>query len=79
MKTRFYQHQDLIELKIVNQNFHNLHQDPVAVLKKQARFSELNLLQQTHLQHIQMQLNWHGSHMQSHLQSSQVIQKMTLC
>ena len=57
MKTHFYQHQDLIELKIVNQNFHNLHQDPVAVLKKQARFSELNLLQQTHLQHIQMQLN----------------------
>ena len=57
MKTHFYQHQDLIELKIVDQNFHNLHQDPAAVLKKQARFSELNLLQQTHLQHIQMQLN----------------------
>ena len=56
MKTRFYQHQDLIELKIVDQNFHNLHQDPAAMLKKQARFSELNLLQQTHLQYIQMGL-----------------------
>ena len=54
IKTHFYQHQDLIELKIVDQNFHNLHQDPAAMLKKQARFSELNLLQQTYLQHIQM-------------------------
>ena len=79
MKTHFYQHQDLTEPKIASQNSHNLHQDPAAVLKKQARFSELNLLQQTHLQHIQMQLNWHRSHMQSHLQNSQVIQKMTLC
>ena len=57
MKTHFYQHQDLTEPKIASQNSYNLHQDPAAMLKKQVRFSELNLLQQTHLQHIQMQLN----------------------
>ena len=52
MKTHFYQHQDLTEPKIASQNFHNLYQDPAAMLKKQARFLELNLLQQTHLQYI---------------------------
>ena len=78
MKSQPHQHQYPADIKAIGLNFHNLLQEVATVLKRQARFLESNLQHQILLQHMQMQLNWHGSHMQNHLQNFQVIQKMTI-